>query len=1330
LFSGLAIHFENNLLHKKYSPLTKINFYMLRTSLLVLLLVVNYLVFAQQTTNTDPNKTYINVNLPRTPESAGFEKYGNTSVSEFTGSPNISIPIYNLRGRFLEAPVSLSYHANGIKVSEEASWVGLGFDLNVGGRITVETKGTIDFGWSGLYSTTNMSTAIQKLFNRLSNSREVSVLTYGSVCEGCDTSLTHNMQDDAQAMWDMAYYGAGEPDIFRANFMGNSLNFYYDKISGGLKWLGEQSLFTINNGTDSLGRIINWTVVDNSGVTYYFNQKEVTTVTLPGSAVLPGTSTSAWLLTKIIHPSGDSILFTYANYGSSCPAFNISSSVNYVVSTASLTTSSDNSQNVTIQSPYYLTRMETTDAAVDFVLDMRTDIYGSGSRRLNKIQVSDKQTSTVVKTATFNYSYFGGDNRPCSTYLHSLSYSLPSPLSQDSFLLCSDKRLKLDSLAINDTTYQPPFRFYYNGGGWAPDKYSFAQDHWGYYNAVNNSGNGCSFLHLIPNTGLGTTSTVIPTQTFYAISRDYDSLNMQMMTLDSIVYPTGGSTAYIYEPHRSTMLPTVPVTGGGLRIKTIKNYALGNLTGITDYTYATGIYMGILEYHTRTATLATCSADPFITQEKQSSNGAINYSDILIGYPMVTITQRNQKGQINGYTIKDFNVSTPSYAGGGVGFDVLPAHWPSTAVTYNGNSYANTNTDYLYASMSGFAPTPNSNLEGKPAEERYFDSSGTLLKSSNYYYSLANYSNDFYDVRAIQNRNGGYLACSGGTYNDFNTQGMRPIIIFVSPAKSYHTLTDSTVEKTYQGSNFLTIKKTFKYNDYYQPEFITIQNSDSTQSISYTRTPLSFVHPSVPSGGDGDSYMIEQMKNQHVYDLPIEQVSMIKKTNGDSVVTGGLYNVYEASWLKKTYRLQVNTPLLFRTQFIPSYYYYNYPTLPSFYVNIDSRYKLHDSAEYYSYKLIKDLITPQGKKSFIWDSVSNNLLAQSVDAVSANTAYTSFETSATGNWSYSGSPVSSSSSPSGQKAYNLSNGNITKSLLDASKIYIVSYWSFSGQQTVSGSGTAITGRTIGPWTYYEHPVANPSGGTITVSGSGTIDELRLYPKGSLMTTYTYQPLIGVSTQCDPNNRISYYNYDGFGRLNLIRDQDKKILKQICYNYAGQTENCTLYTNADTSIGYVKNNCASGYVGNLVSYNVKPGTYFSTISKFDANQQALTEIYANGQANANAAGSCTACSGSFSVGSGWLNFYQSISTNNSIIYITLVIAGSGSSSFTGIGSGVTIGTVNSCSRPYALRAFSCSESGRLWSVSVYPDGHVVLTRTGGAALPNPGTGFTITGNYSL
>jgi len=109
------------------------------------------------------------------------------------------------------------------------------------------------------------------------------------------------------------------------------------------------------------------------------------------------------------------------------------------------------------------------------------------------------------------------------------------------------------------------------------------------------------------------------------------------------------------------------------------------------------------------------------------------------------------------------------------------------------------------------------------------------------------------------------------------------------------------------------------------------------------------------------------------------------------------------------------------------------------------------------------------------------------------------------------------------------------------------------------SGTPVTGwpksiRTVSingvSWTNWEHKVSGVS--TITVSGTGAIDELRLYPTSGQMTSYTFSPLVGMTSQNSTSNGISYFEYDANGRLKLIRDINNNILKTFTYQYQSTT----------------------------------------------------------------------------------------------------------------------------------------------------------------------------------
>jgi YD repeat-containing protein len=54
-----------------------------------------------------------------------------------------------------------------------------------------------------------------------------------------------------------------------------------------------------------------------------------------------------------------------------------------------------------------------------------------------------------------------------------------------------------------------------------------------------------------------------------------------------------------------------------------------------------------------------------------------------------------------------------------------------------------------------------------------------------------------------------------------------------------------------------------------------------------------------------------------------------------------------------------------------------------------------------------------------------------------------------------------------------------------------------------------------------------------------------------VTTYTYAPLIGITSETDPKGYTLYYDYDSFGRLIDAKDKDGKIIKTYQYHYQGQ-----------------------------------------------------------------------------------------------------------------------------------------------------------------------------------
>jgi YD repeat-containing protein len=52
----------------------------------------------------------------------------------------------------------------------------------------------------------------------------------------------------------------------------------------------------------------------------------------------------------------------------------------------------------------------------------------------------------------------------------------------------------------------------------------------------------------------------------------------------------------------------------------------------------------------------------------------------------------------------------------------------------------------------------------------------------------------------------------------------------------------------------------------------------------------------------------------------------------------------------------------------------------------------------------------------------------------------------------------------------------------------------------------------------------------------------------MITTYTHDPLIGVTSMTDPREDTVYYRYDAFNRLIEVKDRDGNILSENTYNY--------------------------------------------------------------------------------------------------------------------------------------------------------------------------------------
>ncbi len=78
-------------------------------------------------------------------------------------------------------------------------------------------------------------------------------------------------------------------------------------------------------------------------------------------------------------------------------------------------------------------------------------------------------------------------------------------------------------------------------------------------------------------------------------------------------------------------------------------------------------------------------------------------------------------------------------------------------------------------------------------------------------------------------------------------------------------------------------------------------------------------------------------------------------------------------------------------------------------------------------------------------------------------------------------------------------------------------------------------------------------GTVTDSNRATFNELnrllRQTLSTALLTTYTYDPLLGITSECNPSGDTIFYEYDSYGRLARTRNTNGEIIQEYEYHYA-------------------------------------------------------------------------------------------------------------------------------------------------------------------------------------
>ncbi len=1114
--------------------------------------------------------------FPRSPNATAFEKYGTYQVNEFTGIPDISIPLYTITAGGFQVPITLSYHASGVKVTDVASWAGLGWSVSAGGQVSRRAMGPPDDGPYGYLS------------GYMWAQSAINTSTFAGV---------YYLENVANGTYD------SKPDIYSYDFPGHGGKFFFDGSAANgtypvrmlpyapLKVSYNLVPYSYTNRPPNTG-ITRFDITDEHGNIYRFGDNG-TEVTQSSSSGRPGlTISSTWKLeTMISQNRRDTISFTFqsdvVNYPSADgEIYTVTDQIGgdtLVYSNASYSTSPTTPGNANVTTEELPQQINFKNGKVVFDLDAsaRTDINvgtpGFHAYGLNDIKVYaynfGTKTMELQKTIVFYKTNFNGTTNP---------------------------RLRLDSIQILDKAgaVMQHYRFDYNTSLTLPEYTSYKQDYWGYYNGKSNSmftpQQTVTFqpYTISPQTNVTIGSSIIN-------GRNCDSNYMQAYVLTGIHYPTGGYSTFTYQTNQYTDGSTVYLAGG-LRIRSISSYdGISQIPIVRTYAYNT-------------------NRKNYLLDSGYFSTSQIHRYYSLYGGGGIPLSICSEV--VRTYSSNPHCDLEP--------YDAATVVYPSVTeyIGTPGNNVGR--TDYTFTDQAD--ATLDASMAGNLIYLSSFYVRGHLASKIDYISNAGTYQK----VKAV------YNTYTGFPYTNYNNVGLAVKKLFYNegpgganppdPTSAVPNDSESFVYPPYyitSDDNYLTSTWTYDYDTQDATKYTLSMNNYYYDNITHQQVTRAYHTDSrgnttvattkYPSDYPAGNPIIDSMVNRNMLAEAIEKYDTLKKVaTGTNAIISGQVNKYKTGSITNTIipstisTLSVAQPL---TDFSIS-------TVNSNVLTSDTRYVQMISFDSYDgNNNLKQYTTRNANPvSILWDYLGELPVTQVKNSTISNIAYTSFEADSYGGWAYSGTPVYDPTAPAGFYSYPLTSGSVSaNATTDNVHSYVLSYWSNGGPATVTFNSTSVSGtalRTAGSWTYYEHilPVASS---IPVISGSGiSIDELRLYPVGAEMTTYNYDPS-GLRSILDTRGLNSYFEYDYLQRLKNAKDWAGNIVKNYSYHTYDQ-----VVGNQAQSAFYTRKTCPPGSAPGSLQYAVPANRYYGS-TQASANADAIYDMNLNGQVKANANCAC-------------------------------------------------------------------------------------------------------------
>ncbi len=1028
-------------------------------------------------------------NEPPLPQGFGINEL-QTSENLSQGVININLPIESHL-----IPVSIGYTTSGIRVSQRAGVVGLGWQLQAGGYIVRQKRGLADdaYRFKSTFPYNENGGGYSGKHRRGQWVKNPPDRTHFDQLAGIE------LNEDG-GHWDP------EPDVYVFQFLGYNGRFTIDHELDGngnrkVVMLTPSNLKIEPYYNTSTNEYSFFRITDEAGNTYLFNIRE-STRRLEGSTEKEE-YTSKWHLSKITqYATGDLVKFYY----SQGPTHTENSTFRYQRKNGSTLTSSGSTTYTMEFKPKLLNEVIFKDSRIKFEYTNRDDV--ETLKKLDNIKYT--LNGSVQLRYYFDYKYVGTG-------------------TGERLMLAGVRKSNL-----NVILYQ--FLYYGEMGDEAvlPSYYSSDIDHWGFYN--NNTGS-TKYPHIDANK-----SPYLAHAKANALKRVY--------------YTAGGYEEYVYELNQYKNASNNEVNAGGLRVaQVIKSNGEGSSYITKSYNYddpsdqktSGELYAEpIYEKDYYDANQAAKEYREYSLEPLTDDMGR------HIAYEYVTITHTDggtERYKFHTFADDVIRLSTGTFDATAIikyrndpGDDDHDGYWAPASFT----------------TSSWEGPFGNKNFKGTTVglvkEKQLRDEQGNLLSEDTYEYWTKHAPNNL--VMGMGFTPTGHYELNGKFFQEFkvsyyklgygyvlNDKITQTVYDKLNPGKSLTTVTDiyyhddrplETKRETYLLGNSTDkrIIETEYLADENPPSAAATEAVDNNM-VSLVKKKTSKINTNT-QGFSTNNYVINNTTSK----LEFSEQKSFKSSYSSSSPVGHVTINYDSQG-----RLAGRTDEMSGVE--------NCQILDEEGVRVMAEVSnaTQDDCAFTSFEKddkggwsLPTLIYSSECYSVPYDCYADcdeNNPTQTQSCYDAcNTAQTNCLNS-----------VNLTAGIIGNYAFELSDGSITKTLTSGE--YILGYWMKSGTVDISGhsSNTLLQTRTLSGWTFEERKINMASTGTLTISGSAHIDHLRVHPSDAQMNTYTYHTVFGKTSETDANNNTIFYEYDASGRLSKVLDNNKSVIRENTYNIA-------------------------------------------------------------------------------------------------------------------------------------------------------------------------------------